>query len=149
MGVDAGLVGRTYDAGGVFEVGRERIREFADAIGDPNQAYRDPAAARALGHPDVVVPPTFPMILVFRGMERLLADPELGLALSRLLHGDQRFVHTRPVVVGDRLTCTFTVGDVKQAAGMDVIGTRSEVVDAVGDLVTTAYTTLYHRPAEG
>ena len=59
MPLNRDFIGRTYDGNGTFEVGREHIRRFAQAIGDTNPAYVDPAAAKALGHPDVIAPPTF------------------------------------------------------------------------------------------
>ena len=58
MALDPSFVGRSYPPTRPYEVGREKIREFAAAIGDANPAYTDPAAARALGHPDVIAPPT-------------------------------------------------------------------------------------------
>ena len=63
MPLDQSFVGRTYPPTPPYEVGREKIREFADAIGDGNPAYRDPEAARTLGHPDVIAPPTFGIVL--------------------------------------------------------------------------------------
>ena len=63
MPLDPSFVGRTYPPTEPYQVGREKIREFAAAIGDANPAYPDPEAARALGHPDVVAPPTFPIVL--------------------------------------------------------------------------------------
>ena len=58
-------MGRTYPPTAVYEVGREKIREFADAIGDPNPVYRDPAVAQDLGHRDVLAPPTFPIAITW------------------------------------------------------------------------------------
>ena len=61
MPVDDSLIGRTYPPSRVYEVSREKIREFADAIGDASPLYRDPEAAKAHGYPDVIAPPTFPI----------------------------------------------------------------------------------------
>ncbi|MCU1618702.1 MAG: Acyl dehydratase, partial [Modestobacter sp.] len=63
MALDPGLVGRSYPPSAVYEVGREKIAEFATALGDPDPVYRDPAAARAAGHLDVIAPPTFAIVL--------------------------------------------------------------------------------------
>ena len=63
MALDAGLVGRSYPPSAVYEVGRAKIAEFAAALGDPDPVYLDPAAARAAGHPDVIAPPTFGIVL--------------------------------------------------------------------------------------
>ncbi len=84
-------------------MGREKIREFADAINDPNPAYRSVEAARALGHPDVVAPPTFPIVLTLTAGHQVIFDPEAGIDYARVVHGEQRFVHDRPVHAGDVL----------------------------------------------
>jgi acyl dehydratase len=146
MALDPALVGRAYPTSAPYEVGREKIREFADAIGDPNPAYRDPEAARALGHDDVIAPPTFVVVMTFRASAHLLADPDFGFALHRLLHGEQRFVHARPIRAGDRLIATMTIDAVKQAAGMEVVTTRTEVTTVDGEAVCTAFSTTFHRP---
>ena len=128
MALDQSFVGRKYPPTEPYEVGREKIREFADAIGDPNPAYRDADAARALGHPDVIAPPTFPVVLSMRASAQVVADPELGLDYSRVVHGEQRFVYSRPVRAGDRLTVTVTVESIRSAAGNDLLTTRGDVV---------------------
>ncbi|MEQ4204958.1 MaoC family dehydratase N-terminal domain-containing protein [Actinopolymorpha sp. B9G3] len=146
MPVDAALVGRTYTTEAPYEVGREKIREFADAIGDGNLAYRDAGAAKALGHPDVIAPPTFPIVVAFGLLEALFADPEAGLALHRIVHSDQKFSYARPIHPGDRLVGTLTVAGVRQAAGTDLISTRTEITTAEGAPVCTAQATVVHRP---
>ena len=78
-----------------YEVGREKIREFADAVGDMNPVYRDPAAARALGYPDVIAPPTFPIVLTLTAGHQVITDPDFGLDYSKVVHGEQRFVHSQ------------------------------------------------------
>jgi acyl dehydratase len=146
MPVDAALVGRTYTTEAPYEVGREKIREFADAIGDSNLAYRDADAAKALGHADVIAPPTFPIVVAFGLLEDLFADPEAGLALHRIVHSDQKFSYARPIQPGDRLIGTLTITNVRQAAGTDLISTRTEITTAEGDPVCTAAATVVHRP---
>ena len=94
MPIDPAYAGRTYPPTEPYAVGVEKIREFATAIGDPNPAYRDPDAAQALGHPDVIAPPTFPFVLTFTASRQVVEDPELGIDYSRVVHGEQRFVAT-------------------------------------------------------
>ena len=149
MPLDQSFVGRTYPPTPPYEVGREKIREFADAIGDPNPAYRDPEAARALGHPDVIAPPTFGIVLSMTAGRQVIADPELGLDYSRVVHGEQRFVSSRPVRVGDRLTAVVTVENIRSAAGNDMITTRADVSTVEGEPVFTAYSTLVARGTAG
>jgi acyl dehydratase len=148
MALDEAIVGRTYASTRAYEVGREKIRDFADAIGDQNPAYRDPGAARDLGHRDVIAPPTFAIVITRDTSWQLIADPTLGLELHRVLHGEQRFAYTRPITAGDVLTTTLTVDGVKQAAGMDVVSTRTEIATADGEVVCTALSTLFHKPDE-
>jgi acyl dehydratase len=147
--LDQSFVGRTYPPTPPYEVGREKIREFADAIGDANPAYRDPEAARALGHPDVIAPPTFGIMLSMTAGRQVVADPELGLDYSRVVHGEQRFVITRPIRAGDRLTVTVTVENIRAAAGNDMITTRGDVATVDGEPVFTAYSTLVARGTAG
>jgi acyl dehydratase len=145
VALDQSFVGRKYPPTAPYEVGREKIREFADAIGDPHPAYRDPEAARALGHPDVIAPPTFGIVLSMRAGSQVVADPDLGLDYSRVVHGEQRFVHARPIRAGDVLTVTVTVEDIRAAAGNDLITTRGDVATVDGEPVFTAFSTLVAR----
>jgi acyl dehydratase len=145
MPVDPAYVGRVYPSTEPYQVSREKIREFAAAIGDPNPVYRDPAAARSLGYPDVIAPPTFAIVVTSRAGEQVIDDPDFGLDYSRVVHREQRFVHARPVRAGDVLTVVLAVQDVRAVAGNDVVTTRAEVAAADGEHVLTAYSTLVAR----
>lgn len=150
MPLDPSFVGRTYPPSQPYEVGREKIREFADAIGDPDPAYRDAAAARALGHPDVVAPPTFPIVLSMKAAESLMFDPDLGLDYSRVVHGEQRFTYSRPVRAGDRLVAVVKVESIRSVGGNDIISNSVEISTTEGEHVVTAFSTLVARgTAEG
>src|SRR3954462_14555465 len=81
-------IGKSYPGARVYEVGREKIREFAEAIGDKNPAYVDPEAANALGHPDVIAPPTFATVITLQAGGQAVFDPELGLDYSLVVHGE-------------------------------------------------------------
>ncbi|MGH3325830.1 MAG: FAS1-like dehydratase domain-containing protein [Streptomyces sp.] len=148
MALDQSFVGRSYPPTPRYEVGREKIREFAEAIGDSNPAYTDPEAARALGHPDVIAPPTFVFAITFRAARQVTEDPQLGLDYSRVVHGDQQFTYERAVRAGDRLSVTSTIEAVKSMAGNDILDVRGEVHDEAGELVVTARTKLVARAAE-
>jgi len=145
VSINQAFVGRRYEADRLYEVGREKIREFATAVGASDPAHHDEAAARALGYADILAPPTFPIILTM-GLElRLMADPELGLDFTRVVHREQRFVHHRPVLVGDRLWTAVIVDAIRVAAGNDLVTTRAEVSAEDGSAVVTAYSTLVAR----
>jgi acyl dehydratase len=148
MTLDSSFVGRTYPPTDPYEVGREKIREFADAIGDPNPVYRDPEAAKQLGHPDVIAPPTFTTILSMRALEQVIDDPALGLDYSRVVHGDQRFVHARPVYPGDRLVVVLTIESIQTRGSHDILSTRADISTIDGEPVVAAYSTLVARGTE-
>ncbi len=146
MPVDPSLVGRTYPPSRPYEVGREKIREFADALGDDSAVYRDPEAAKALGHPDVLAPPTFPIIFALDAAMAVLRD--LGIDLARVVHGDQTFRYVRPLRPGDRLLTTVEIVGVKQLAGNDVLTVECVSATEEGEPVVTSVCTLVHRGPE-
>ncbi|MEV7772014.1 MaoC family dehydratase N-terminal domain-containing protein [Kitasatospora sp. NPDC086791] len=148
MALDPSFIGRSYPPTEPYEVGREKIREFAIAIGDANPAYTDAEAAKALGHPDVIAPPTFPFVVTYRAAAQVVEDPELGLDFSRVVHGDQKFGYVRPVRAGDRLSVVVTIDNIKSLAGNDVLTVRGEVLDGTGEQVLTAVMTLVARAAD-
>lgn len=145
MPLDPSFVGREYPPTAAYEVGREKIREFADAIGDPNPAYRDPAAARALGHDDVIAPPTFAVVVVMPVMDQAAFDPELGLDYTKVVHGEQKFSYTRPIRPGDRLCGVLHIDKIRAAAGNDILNLRAEISTEDGEHVVTALGMLVAR----
>lgn len=148
MALDQSFVGRSYPPTEPYEVGREKIREFAEAVGDPNPAYTDVEAAKALGHPDVIAPPTFVFVVTFKAAGEVIADPGLGLDYSRVVHGDQRFAYRRPVRAGDRLRVTSTIEAVKSMAGNEILDIRGEVHDEAGEHVVTSWIKLVARAGQ-
>jgi acyl dehydratase len=150
MALDQSFVGRSYPPTEPYEVGREKIREFAEAIGDELPAYTDPGAAKELGHPDVVAPPTFVFSITFKAANDVIRDPRLGLDYARMVHGEQHFAYARPVRAGDRLSVTSTIESIRSGAGTELITIRGEVHDALGEHVVTVRTKLVVRQgAEG
>ncbi len=145
MPLDSGYAGHSFPPTVPYTVGREKIREFAHAIGADNAVYVDPAAAAKLGYLDVIAPPTFPIVVTAETMRQLIDDPGLGLDFSRVVHGDQRFTYVRPVRAGDVLTCVCTVAEITERGGHGFLTTRTEITDASGDLVVTATAKLVVR----
>ena len=129
-----------------YEIERGAIRRFADAIGDTNPAYRDIEAAKALGHPDVIAPPTF---LTTVGMSLRgngpISDPGLGLDYSRVVHGEQRFIHHRPARPGDVLTAETTVEDIRDAGANELMTLVMEIRTTDGEPICTARNTVVSR----
>ncbi len=140
--------GRVYPPTQPYLVGREKVREFARAVCSAAPVHHDPEAARAAGYADVVAPPTFPIVVQDLTLQQLLADEDAAVDFSRVVHGDQRFTYSRPIVAGDELTGTMTVTSVKQLGGNSMITSATEIVDAAGDHVVTAISTLVVRGEE-
>jgi acyl dehydratase len=147
--LDRSFVGRSYPPTRPYEVCREKICEFADAIGDPDPLYRDGAAARAAGHPDVIAPPTFAIVVSMPAQRALIEDPQLGLDYSRVVHGEQQFHQHRPIRAGDRLVTTVHVDGIRAVAGNDILSTRAELVTVEGEPVVTARAVLVARGTAG
>jgi len=145
MPLDPSFVGRSWPATAPYQVGREKIREFATAIGATDAEYHDPEAARALGYADVVAPPTFPFVVTMAASGQIIRDPQLGMDYSRVVHGDQKFAYTRPVVAGDTLVCVVTVDEITSRGGHDFLTTRTEVTTEAGEPVVTAWSKLVQR----
>jgi acyl dehydratase len=145
VALNADYLGKVYPASPPYEVGREKVREFATAIGDMNPAYHDVEHARSLGHRDLVAPPTFPFVITMRAMAVAMFDPGLGLDYSRVVHGEQRFAYTRPVTAGDSLVVVTTIENIRVAAGNDILTTRSEVSTEDGEAVVTAWSVTVAR----
>ncbi len=145
MPLDPTYAGRSFPPTAAYAVGREKIREFADAIGASDAVHRDPAAAQALGYPDVIAPPTFPIVLTAATVQQLIDDPGLGLDFARVVHGDQRFTYTRPIHAGDELTCVCTVAEITERGGHGFLTTRTDITAPGGEPVVTATAKLVIR----
>lgn len=146
MPLNRDYLGRSFASGRVFEVGREHIRQFAEAIGDTNPVYVDPRAAERYGLRDVVAPPTFLTVVnSAAGGREVMRDEGLGLQRGRVVHGEQRFVHHSPVHPGDRLLLTVTVDDMRAAGANEIMVLRQDVTSADGRDVSSAYFTVISR----
>ncbi|EHY90043.1 MaoC family dehydratase N-terminal domain-containing protein [Saccharomonospora azurea] len=145
MPLDPSYAGRTYPPTTTYEVSCAKIAEFADALGDDNPLYRDAEAAKAAGHPDVLAPPTFLTIINLASINAIAADPDLGLDYSRMVHGDQRFTHHRPVYAGDVLQLTTHIDEVFARAGNDFLNVRADIETTAGEPVCTTHAQLVVR----
>ncbi len=148
MAVNNAYVGREYAPNTPYLVGREKIREFAEAVGSTHVLHHDLAAARNAGYRDLVAPPTFAVIVAQRAEAQYIEDPEAGIDFSRVVHADERFVHHRPIVAGDELTTVLHVDAIVERAGLAMITTRAEIgvqVDGVHAPVVTVTSTLAVR----
>jgi len=143
--VNPDLVERAFPPAAPYLVGREKVREFARAVFATAPLHHDPEAARAAGYADVVAPPTFPIVVAEATLQQLLAEPDAGIDFSRVVHGDQRFSYSRPIVAGDELTATLRVTSIKTLGGNSMITSETSMVDADGEHVVTSVSTLVVR----
>jgi acyl dehydratase len=143
--VNPDFEGRVFPPTEPYLVGREKIREFSRAVFATNPINYEPDAARAAGYADVVGPPTFPVVIQELTLAQLLAEPDAGIDFSRVVHGEQRFAYTRPVVAGDLLTATLTVTSIKSLGGNAMITAATDIVDAAGAHVVTSTSMLVVR----
>jgi acyl dehydratase len=133
-----------------FEVERDRVIQFADAIGDQDPRYRDPEAAKPAGFPEQLAPPTFPTVMQIMTSGQVVLDQELGLDYSRVVHGEQEYEWHRPIVVGDVLKATPRLADIYARGPNEFLIVEAEITDANGEVVCVARTTLLSRgTAEG
>jgi acyl dehydratase len=126
MPVSTAAVGKAYPPA-VYAVGREKVKEYAFAVGETDPVHLDPEAARAAGHRDVVAPPMFAVVYSAPAVAPAIFDPEVGLDFARMVHGGQEFRWDALVVAGDEITTEASVKDISErdGKGFYVFETRS------------------------
>jgi acyl dehydratase len=117
MPVNAQAVGKTYEPV-VYAVGREKIKEYAHAVGETNPVHLDVKAARGAGYDDVVAPPMFTVVYSSPAVAAPMLDPELEINFAMLVHGGQEFGWGPLVVAEDEITTTASVKDISERAGL-------------------------------
>ena len=142
--VNPDIQGKRYPRTSSYLVGREKVREFAKAV-MAAQESQDLGFAQSKGYADLVVPPTFPVVIQEQSLTLVLSDPEAKIDFSRVVHGDQRFVYQRPIIAGDELTSELTVASVKSLGGNHMVTFETKIFDAADKLVCTAISTLVVR----
>ncbi|MFD1715311.1 MaoC family dehydratase N-terminal domain-containing protein [Amnibacterium flavum] len=148
MAVNPAIQGRVYPPSAPYLVGREKVREFARAVFATDPISFDPDVAVAAGYRDVVAPPTFGVLLQEHALKQVINDEEAGIDFTRVVHGDQRFRFTRPIVAGDELTAILTVTSVKSIGGHSMVTADTAISDGAGDHVVTATSTIVVRGDE-
>ena len=137
-------VGKTF-APVTYVVGREKVREYALAVGETNPVHLDPDAARAAGHRDVVAPPMFATVYTSPAIGPAFFDPDVGMDFARMVHGEQEFAWGPLVVAGDEITTEVEVVEIAERGGMGfyVFESRSDNQD--GERVCTGRWTCIVR----
>lgn len=145
MSVNPALVDVVFEPTDSYVVGREKVREFAAATFADDPIHTDPEAAKKRGFSDVVAPVTFPVVIQEKTLHQLLSHPDAGIDFSRVVHGDQRFDYSRPIVAGDELVATLRVTKVQSLGGHSMVTSESTIQTLTGEHVVTAISTLVVR----
>ncbi|WP_040792793.1 fused (3R)-hydroxyacyl-ACP dehydratase subunits HadA/HadB [Nocardia paucivorans] len=141
----AAMVGHHYRVDDYYEVGREKVREYARAVQDYHPVHWDEDAAHEYGHDGLVAPLTFISLVGILAQRKLFETVVTGYDLSQIMQTDQILEFHRPIRVGDRLVCDVYLHSFRQAFGGDIIVTKNIVTDQHDELVLTTYTTLVGR----
>lgn len=147
MAVKTQAVGKRYEPV-TYAVGREKIREYASAVGETNPLFFDVDAARAAGYADVVAPPMFAVVYAGRSITPALFDPEVGIDFGHMLHAGQEFEWGSPVVAGDEITTTTTVVEIEERGGMGFYVFRTDSLNGRDETVCTGIWRQIVRGAE-
>lgn len=148
MSVNPHLVDIVFEPTDSYLVGREKIREFAEAICATDPVHHDLEAAKKRGFADLVAPTTFPVVIQDKTLAQLLAHPEAGIDFSRVVHGDQRFDYSRPLIAGDEVVAQLRVTKVQSLGGHSMVTSETEVTTLTGEHVVSATSTLVVRGDE-
>ena len=136
MAIDTHATGKTYEPV-TYAVGREKVREYAWAVGETNPLHFDVEAARAAGYEDVVAPPMFAVVYAGRSVGPAVLDPDVGINFAMLVHGSQEFRWGPVVVAGDEISTTTTIADIAERGGMGFYVFESVSRNQHGETVCT------------
>ena len=134
MAVNDDAIGKSYPPA-TYEVGREKIREYAHALGITNPVHHDREAAVAAGFRDVVAPPMFCVVYSAPALGPAVVDPEVGINLAAMVHGGQEFVWGEPVCAGDEITTEIEVTEIYERDGKGFYVFESVSTNQDGDEV--------------
>ena len=137
MPVNTSAIGKQFPTT-VYAVGREKVREYALAVGETNPVHLDVEAARAAGYADVVAPPMFAVVYSAAAMGPAIFDPDVGMNFAMMVHGGQEFEWGPLVVAGDEITTTATVKEIYEREGRGYYVFESRSTNQDGETVCVA-----------
>jgi acyl dehydratase len=132
-----------------FTVERDRVLQFADAIGEDNPVFRDAEAAKSGGHAEQLAPPTFVTVMQILTSGQVVLDQELGLNYALVVHAEQEYEWQRPVQVGDVLSAVPRIADIYSKGPNEFLVIEADIKDSSGQTVVVARTTLLSRGTAG
>jgi len=142
------IVGMHYLYPDHYEVGREKVREYAEAVKNEDPAFFDEKAAAELGHGAILAPLTFISIFGYQAQTAFFANANIGIQDAKIVQVDQELKFLQPIKAGDKLYCHVYVHSVRQSFGADIIVTKNIVTNQDGEVVQETYTTLAGRSEE-
>ena len=119
-----------------YAVGREKVREYASAIGEFAPICHEVEAARAAGYADVVAPPMFAAVYCAPAVGPAILDPEIGIDFARMVHGAQAFTWHEPVVAGDEITTEAVHEETSERGGLKFFVFTTRSTNQRGELVS-------------
>ncbi len=134
MPVNSEAIGKTYPPF-EYEVGKEKIGEYARAVGEERPIYFDRASATEAGFRDVAAPPMFAVVYSTGSVAPGIFDPDVGIDFSMMVHGSQEFEWGEPVCAGDVITTVTSVKDISEKGGMGFYVFESVSTNQDGDQV--------------
>lgn len=145
MSLGSKIVGMHYRYPDYYEVGREKVREYAVAVKNDDAAFFDDDAAARLGHEALPAPLTFISVFGYQAQTAFFANANIGIEDAQIVQVDQALKFVKPIHAGDRLYCDVTVHSVREAHGTDIIVTKNIITNEAGEVVQETYTTLAGR----
>ena len=145
MGLSSNIVGMHFRYPDFYEVGREKVREYAVAVKNDDAAYHDESAAADLGHESLPAPLTFISVFGYQAQTAFFANANIGVQDAQIVQVDQELKFLRPIHAGDRLYCDVYLHSIRQAHGTDIIVTKNIITNEQGEAVQETYTTLAGR----
>jgi len=139
------IVGMTYVYPDYYEVGREKVREYAAAVKNEDAAYFDDGAANILGHDTILAPLTFVSILGLKAQMAFFEHHNIPITEEKLVQAEQGLTMLRPIKAGDKLYCHIRLESLRRAFGADVLTIRSRITNQHGEIVQDDYTTMAGR----
>jgi len=142
------IIGMHYRYPDFYEVGREKVREYAVAVKNDDDTFHDEDAAAKLGHDTLPAPLTFISVFGYQAQTAFFADANIGIQDEQIVQVDQELKFLRPIHAGDRLYCDVYLHSIRQAHGTDIIVTKNIITNDKGEAVQESYTTLAGRSDE-
>ncbi len=148
MGLTANIVGMHYRYPDHYEVEREKIREYAEAVQNEDASFFDEAAAAELGYKGLLAPLTFICVFGYKAQSAFFKHANIAVQDAQIVQVDQVLKFAKPIVAGDKLYCDVWVDSVRAAHGTQIIVTKNTITNEDGEVVQETYTTLAGRAGD-